>query len=102
MNSLDESTVREALRDVIDPELGASVIDLNMIRKIEISESKVSIDLVLTAPGCPLSGYITEQIRSVVGALPGVTQVDVKLLDEPWEPNDDWKSWLYNGMNSIY
>jgi|YelNatPaOPRAMG01_1025707.scaffolds.fasta_scaffold04237_8 metal-sulfur cluster biosynthetic enzyme len=102
MNNLNEDIIREALRDVIDPELAASVIDLNMIRKIEISESKVTIDLVLTAPACPLSGYITEQIRNVVGALPGVKQVDVRLLDEPWEPNDDWKSWLNNGMNPMY
>lgn len=102
MNNLNEDVIREALRDVIDPELGASVIDLNMIRKVEISKSKVSIDLVLTAPGCPLSGYITEQIRNLVGTIPGVEQVEVKLLDEPWEPNDDWKSWLNNGMNQMF
>lgn len=94
MNNVDEKTIRAALQNVIDPELGASVIDLNMIRKIEIAEEKVTIDLILTAPGCPLSGWIIQQIKNVVGAVPGVKQVEIELLDEPWTPNEDWRSWL--------
>lgn len=96
MNNVNEKTIRAALQNVIDPELGASVIDLNMIKKIEITEEKVTINLILTVPGCPLSGWIIQQIKNVVGEVPGVKQVEVELLDEPWTPNDDWKSWFNN------
>lgn len=98
MNMIEENAIQESLRSVIDPELGANIVELNMIRKIEINEDKVTISLVLTAPGCPLAGWIIQQIRNVVNAIEGVKEVDIELLDEPWMPNDDWKSWLTNNV----
>lgn len=63
MTKVDKNTIREALRKVIDPELNASVVDLNMIREIDITKKgKVTIHLVLTAPGCPLKDWISQQI----------------------------------------
>jgi metal-sulfur cluster biosynthetic enzyme len=96
METLNDQTVRQALRNVIDPELGASVIDLNMVRQITIEDGKVSVELVLTAPGCPLAGWIVQQIRGAIGEIQGVQQIDVRLLDEPWQPPDadNWQSWL--------
>ena len=98
MSKVDEKRIREALRQVVDPELGADIVDLNMIREINITGEKVKIGLVLTAPGCPLSGWITQQIKNAVSELPGVNEVEVELLDEPWEPNSDWKSWFNSGF----
>jgi metal-sulfur cluster biosynthetic enzyme len=95
METLDEQTVRQALRNVIDPELGANVIDLNMVRQITLEGGKVSVELVLTAPGCPLAGWIVQQIRAAIAGIEGVQQIDVRLLDEPWQPPDadNWQSW---------
>jgi len=91
---LDEAAVREALRGVVDPELWANIVDLGLVRTIAVEDGNVTIDLVLTVPGCPLSGWIVDQVRRAVDALPGVKQVDVRLLDEPWAPSDvDWASW---------
>jgi ATP-binding protein involved in chromosome partitioning len=84
-----EEDVRAALASVIDPEIGANLIELNMIKRIAISEDEVAIDLVLTAPGCPLANYIVEGARQSVVAIPGVKNVEVKVLDQPWEPPDD-------------
>jgi len=93
--ALDEAAVRDALRQIIDPELWANIVDLGLVRAIRIDDGSVAIDLVLTAPGCPLSGWITQQVRTAVSGLPGVRQVDVNLLDEPWMPAGvDWQSWL--------
>jgi len=89
--------VRKALQRVIDPELGASIVDLNMVRQVTVTDRKVNIQLVLTAPVCPLADWIVQQVRQVVNALRGVEQVEVEVLDEPWRPpTDDWQSWLAN------
>lgn len=100
MNELAEETVRDALRTVIDPELGANVVDLNMIRQIDLAGGQVTIQLVLTVLGCPLAGWIIQQIRHVVGALPGVEEVEVTLLDEPWQPAAayDWEEWVERAL----
>ncbi len=96
MGELNEQAVRDALRGVVDPELGMNLVDLGMVKQIAIVDSQVSVQLVLTAPGCPLAGWIVWQVRLAIGALPEVQQVEVTLLDEPWEPGAafDWESWL--------
>lgn len=97
MSELTEEAVRAALRGVIDPELGANVVDLGMVKEVAIADGQVTVKLVLTAPGCPLAGWIVLQAQRAVAALPGVAGVQVNLLDEPWQPPgaaEDWQSWL--------
>ena len=91
-----EDNVRLALAQVYDPELGASLLDLNMVRAIEVRGTLVVVKLVLTAPGCPLAGFIQMQTREAVAAIPGVSTVEVEILDEPWEPggSDSFDDWL--------
>ncbi len=84
----DDSAVREALRGVVDPELGASIVDLGLVRTIGVQDGHVRIELVLPAPGCPLAGWLAGQVQAAVAALPGIGRVDVNLLDEPWTPAD--------------
>ncbi|MCD6519753.1 MAG: metal-sulfur cluster assembly factor [Anaerolineae bacterium] len=84
--------IMEALQPVIDPEIGMSVVDLGMIRKVEISGDEVEIKMVLTAPFCPLASFLTEQVRLATAAVPGVKKAKVTLLDEPWDP-----SWMKQG-----
>jgi serine O-acetyltransferase len=86
MNMPTEQEIREALRPVMDPEIGMSVVDMGMIREVSIEEDTVEIKMVLTAPFCPLAGVITEQVRQAAAAVPGVKEVKVTLLDEPWNP----------------
>jgi len=87
MNMPTEQEIREALRPVIDPEIGMSVVDLGMIREVVIEGDAVEIKVVLTAPFCPLASFITEQVRQAAVAVPGVKEAKVTMLDEPWDPS---------------
>jgi len=84
---LTESTVLEALRAVIDPEIGINVVDLGMIRQVVIRGGSVEVKMVLTAPFCPLASFISGQVQQVVSAIQGVQEAEVTLLDEPWDPS---------------
>lgn len=81
--TLDTSSVLEVLRPVQDPELRQSLVDLNMIRNVKISqEGKVSFTLVLTTPACPLREFIVEDCTKAVRQLPGVQDVSVEVTAE--------------------
>jgi len=69
--------ILEALRGVEDPELHKSVVELNMVRNIQIDGTKVSLDVILTIQGCPLKVKIQEDVENAIKAL-GATEVDVR------------------------
>ena len=71
--------VLEALRDVHDPELHKSIVELDMVREIVVNDGAVVVEALLTISGCPLRETIIQSIKDRVQALPGVAQVDVKL-----------------------
>lgn len=85
---LTPELVRALLRDVIDPELGVNIVDLGLVYDLAIDDSgTVAIEMTLTTPGCPLGGYLEDQIRACLTALPQVSDVTVQLVwDPPWEP----------------
>ena len=72
-----EAGIREALRDVRDPEIGRDLISLNMIRSIEISGSSVTVGVALTTSGCPMKHRITGDITDRLKEIEGVESVDV-------------------------
>ena len=70
--------VTEALRAVIDPELRRSIVDLGMVRSIEVRESgKVEVVVSLTTAGCPIRSHFQQAVAANVAALDGVTEVGV-------------------------
>jgi metal-sulfur cluster biosynthetic enzyme len=76
-----------ALRAVLDPELGLSVVDLGLIYGVDIEGGTVRITMTLTAPGCPLHDVMADWVRRAVLGIAGVEQVDVTLtFDPPWTP----------------
>jgi metal-sulfur cluster biosynthetic enzyme len=82
-----EDIVRERLREVLDPEMRLSVVDLGLIYGIEIEGAKVRVTYTLTSPACPLAPVIAEQIRSAVLDIPGVRDVELSLtFSPPWDP----------------
>src|SRR5579875_3812794 len=69
------------LRSVIDPELGVNIVDLGLVYDVAISpDGVVSIAMTLTAPGCPLGGFLEEQIRACLAQLPQVRGTVVELV----------------------
>jgi serine O-acetyltransferase len=79
-----EEEIREALRDVLDPEVGIDIVDLGLIKDIIVDEENVEVDMVLTSQACPLVSHLTEQVQRRVEGLHGIARVKVKVLDEPW------------------
>lgn len=80
--------IHRALRQVKDPEINLSVIDLGLIYDVEVSdEGEVDIKMTLTSPGCPSGPEMLGDVDRVVRALDGVTDVNVELVWEPyWTP----------------
>jgi metal-sulfur cluster biosynthetic enzyme len=80
--------VREALENVIDPELGLDFVELGLIYDIEIDDAaEVTVTFTLTTPGCPIGPQVSEQMEEFVGDLPGVMKVHPKLVfTPPWTP----------------
>jgi metal-sulfur cluster biosynthetic enzyme len=79
--------VTEALRDVIDPELGLDFVELGLIYGVEVDGGSVSVTFTLTSPGCPIGPQVTEQIEEFVGELDGVEDVSPTMVfSPPWTP----------------
>ena len=79
----DSQAILDILRPVKDPELNKSLVELNMIRNVQVADGgKVSFTLVLTTPACPLREFIVEDCQKAVKTLPGVTSVDVEVTAE--------------------
>jgi serine O-acetyltransferase len=79
-----EEEVRDALRDVLDPEVGIDIVDLGLIKDITVEGGRVKVNMVLTSQTCPLADHLKEQVKRRVEVLPGIRLVDVQILDEPW------------------
>lgn len=77
---LDERQVIEALRPVSDPELGVSIVELGMVKRVELRRGRVGVTVALTVPGCPLREEITRRVTAAVSPLPGVKDVSVDLV----------------------
>ena len=99
MEIVNEELVRERLKDVIDPELRMSIVELGLVYDVDIDDGNVKVIYTLTTPACPLGPIIDGQIQSVLGEMPGVKEVDSELtFTPPWDPrtmaSDDVKMQL--------
>lgn len=79
-----EDEIRKALKDVIDPEVGIDIVDLGLIKDIIVNDGQVVVDMVLTSKACPLASHLTEQVKRRLEGLHSIQEVDVRVLDEPW------------------
>ncbi|MDO1583782.1 SUF system Fe-S cluster assembly protein [Rhizobium oryzicola] len=77
-----------ALKTVYDPEIPADIFELGLVYKIDIEDDRlVKIVMTLTAPGCPVAGEMPGWVENAVGAVEGVSGVEVEMtFDPPWTP----------------
>ncbi|HVA74165.1 MAG TPA: Mrp/NBP35 family ATP-binding protein [Acidimicrobiales bacterium] len=79
LTGVNEKRVLEALRPVTDPELNVSIVDLDMVRGVDIRRGQVTVTIALTVPGCPMKDEVTRRVRSAVEGVKGVREVAVEL-----------------------
>lgn len=84
-----EEQVMECLREINDPELGINLVDLGLIRDVDVEDKKIIVTYTLTTPACPMNEYIdAEVVETLKERLPGVETVIPKLSWEPlWDPS---------------
>ena len=86
---ITEGLVNDALRAVIDPELGVNIIDLGLVYRVAVGvDGRIGVTMTLTTPGCPMHASFAEDIEETLWqAIPGLTGVDVNLVWDPrWSP----------------
>lgn len=77
----------EKLSEVIDPELGLSIVDLGLIYDVTFDDGDVLVTMTLTSPGCPLGPVIRGEAYAKLKEVPGVKDVDVRIVwSPPWDP----------------
>ncbi len=90
---VSEESAREALKQVIDPELFVNIVDLGLVYLVTVADAdegkqKVSIEMTMTSPACPAGPQLIQQSKDTLGRLEGVSEVEVKLvMIPPWTPD---------------
>jgi len=95
VRNVSEDSVREQLKQVIDPELFVNIVDLGLIYVVDLAPSAtdpdkldIHIEMTMTSPMCPAGPQLVANSRQVVEAMSGVDKVDVKVvMDPPWTPD---------------
>ncbi len=87
-----ELAILDALRSVVDPEIGMNVVELALIKQIIQSAQQTEVKMILTTPFCPYAGSMIQQVKEAVET---VVEHDVKvtLLAERWDPRDAGLVW---------
>jgi metal-sulfur cluster biosynthetic enzyme len=86
--TVPESWVRDALRKVVDPEVGIDVVELGLVYAIETTPGHVRVDMTMTTPSCPTGPQLRDEAAYAIKvALPEAREIDVRLVwDPPWTP----------------
>ncbi len=92
LKTLCEDSVREQLKQVIDPELYVNIVDLGLIYVVDLKDNEadsskkdVHVEMTMTSPMCPAGPQLVANSRQVVEAMDGVAEVDIKVvMDPPW------------------
>jgi len=89
MSELTPESVRAALQPIQDPEIFISIVDLGLIRDVQVAPLRgwVKVTMTLTTPFCPEGPMIIEQVHETLRLLPGVREEEVELVwNPPWDP----------------
>ena len=84
-----EESIRHALEDVVDPEVGLNIVDLGLVYGVEISDQRIRVQMTMTSQACPMGDMIVRDARNAIRACaPGIEDIEVELVwDPPWTPD---------------
>ena len=86
-DALTAELVREALKVVVDPELGINIVDLGLVYEVEVEQGHVDIKYSLTTMGCPIGPLIEAQMGAALAELPGFKDAETEMVLRPaWSP----------------
>jgi len=84
---VDEKQVWDVLKTVYDPEIPVNVVDLGLVYNVVVGDTSVHVDMTMTARGCPMHSYLTQEAREKLLQIPGVKSADVRIVWDPsWNP----------------
>jgi len=78
--------VKEKLREVKDPEIGLDVVQLGLIREINVEQDEPEIKMMLTTPFCPYGGWLIQQVKDMAEQASG-KKIKMTVLPDLWDPN---------------
>jgi metal-sulfur cluster biosynthetic enzyme len=87
-----ELAILDALREVVDPEIGMNVVELALIKQIVLGSDSTEIKMILTTPFCPYAGSMIQQVKEQTESVVE-HPVKVTLLAERWDPRDAGLMW---------
>ena len=83
-----EDKIKETLKGVKDPEVGLNIVDMGLIYNVDISGSKVDIEMTLTSPACPAGPQILSEIDMSLKELEDIDDVNINVVwSPPWDPS---------------
>lgn len=86
MESQNVQHIIQALRDIVDPELGVNIIDLGLVYDIQLKGGAVRITMTLTTPACPLDGYFKAEVEKRLAQIPDVVNAEIIFTFDPlWD-----------------
>ena len=84
---IESDQVREALKAVVDPEIGLDIVNLGLIYNVDVHENNIKVEMTLTSPGCPVGPMLQSQVYGICAGFPGARNVQVDLTwTPPWDP----------------
>jgi metal-sulfur cluster biosynthetic enzyme len=87
-----ELAILDALRSVVDPEIGMNVVELALIKQIVLGTDQSEIKMILTTPFCPYAGSMIQQVKEAAESVVD-HEVKITLLAERWDPRDAGLMW---------
>lgn len=87
--ALDTELIRDTLRKVVDPEIGANIVDLGLVYRIELNERSLLVEMTMTSPACPMGDLIVDDAHAELDrVLPTDVSVNIQVVWEPpWNPS---------------
>ena len=80
-----EEKIWSALKKIIDPELGVSIVDLGLVYDVRYETGVTEVEMTLTSPGCPLAPVIEKMVREVLSGIPEIKELTIEIVwDPPW------------------
>jgi len=88
MSAVSEAEVLAALAEVQDPELPVGIVDLGLVRSVEVDGDAVRVGITFTSIACPCTDVLREDVEARLRRLEGIRNVQVEELFEPWSRDD--------------